>query len=141
MSINLFFQAHRFKWSFAPRTEVSHAVASGTEFTALCRGTAIALGCTREWKHIFARPDKPHSLQRRILNYLVEHRLAKDTVEGVVQWWIADRAQPPATLDVQHALDELVGKGWVVVTKRSPNSTLYGLEESCMNEIQEFLKA
>jgi len=95
----------------------------------------------RGWKHIFARPDTPPSLQRRILKYLVEHRLAKDTVEGVVQWWIADRAQPPATLDVQLALDELVRKGWIVVTKRNPNSTLYGLEESCLKEIQEFLKA
>jgi predicted DNA-binding transcriptional regulator len=74
-----------------------------------------------------------------ILNYLVEHRLAKDTLEGVVQWWIADRAQSPATLDVQLALDELVRRGWVVVTKRSPNSMLYGLEESCLGEIQEFL--
>jgi len=95
----------------------------------------------REWKHIFALPDTPAGVQRRILKYLVEHRLAKDTVEGIVQWWVTDREQPPATFDVQYALDELVRKGWVVVTKRGPNSTLYGLGESCLNEIQKFLKA
>lgn len=80
-------------------------------------------------------------VQRGILKYLAEHPLAKDTVEGIVQWWLADMVQPPGTVDVQRALDMLVLQGWLAVTKRSPSNTLYGLDESRRGKVQEFLNS
>jgi len=60
-------------------------------------------------------------------------------VEGIVQWWLPDSQQPGGVREVQRALDTLVTQGWVVVTKRSPSSILYGLEESRLGEIRKFL--
>jgi hypothetical protein len=78
-------------------------------------------------------------VQRAILKYLIERPLAKDTAEGIVQWWLPDFLPSPPEIAVQRALDALVQQGWVVVTKKSPTMTLYGLKESRREEILEFL--
>jgi len=105
----------------------------------LANGRGVAEQAFRGCNTICARPDNTVEEQKGILKYLIEHPLAKDTVEGIVQWWFPDLPQQATTDDVQTALDTLVKKGWVVVTKRSPGSVLYGLEESRLEEIREFL--
>jgi hypothetical protein len=93
-------------------------------------------------------------IQRRILRYLVEHRFAKDTVEGITQWWLRDWNPPPSLPEVESAVEALVQKGWMA--KRKTSSTqgfderklhiaekqqnLYGLKESRLPEIEEFLR-
>jgi len=78
-------------------------------------------------------------VQRGILNYLTQHPHAKDTLQGIIEWWLVDSRQTPGVADVQEALDELVQRGWILVTKRSPSSTLYGLDEAHLDSIREFL--
>ena len=119
-------------------TKKSHLTSIAIENNTLSVGGSIA-GKSRELKHICALPDSTVDIQRGILKYLAEHPLAKDTVEGIVEWWLPDLSQSPAARDVQHALETLVLEGWVAVTKRNPASNLYGLEESRREQIQEFL--
>ena len=98
-------------------------------------------------------PDAIAEIQRRILRYLVEHRFAKDTVEGITQWWLRNLRPRPSLSEVEEALEGLVAKGWLVKTRTSSTQTfdeeklrvterqqqLFGLKESHLAEIEEFL--
>jgi len=92
-------------------------------------------------------------VERSILRYMVSHRLAKDTVQGIVQWWLRDLTPLPSVAEVQKALEALVQKGWVVETRTSSEPALnteglrdsvrrqplYGLREARLAEVEEFL--
>ena len=73
-----------------------------------------------------------------ILRYLVEHPDAKDTIEGILRWWFPkgglEREQ-----DVQHAIDELVSKGWVVKRGTTPSQAVYGMDKNHLEDIKNFL--
>jgi hypothetical protein len=83
--------------------------------------------------------DNKSQVQRGILNYLAQHPHAKDTLQGIIEWWLVDSRPTPGVADVREALDELVQRGWILVTKRSPSNTLYGLDEAHLDSIREFL--
>lgn len=71
-----------------------------------------------------------------ILDYLVRHPGAKDTMEGVINWWIA---KPCADERVAiEALEALVTRGWIL--KRATSSQpIYSLNQAQLNEIREFV--
>ena len=77
-------------------------------------------------------------LKRQILRYLIEHPEAKDTVEGVMQWWVYENATEHRREDIKDALQWLVAKGWV--TERPPAHSLFGLNHEHITEIQRFLE-
>jgi Fe2+ or Zn2+ uptake regulation protein len=77
-------------------------------------------------------------LQREILSYLLEHPEAKDTVEGIMHWWL-----PPAPAwranDVTRALDALVLKGWLTAVNLGTATRVYGLDRTRRDEILRWL--
>ena len=93
----------------------------------------------QESKHIIAKPDNISQVQRGILNYLTQHPHAKDTLQGIIEWWLGDSRHALGVGEVQQALDGLVQRGWIAVTKRNPSSTVYGLGESHLDDIRGFL--
>jgi hypothetical protein len=58
-------------------------------------------------------PSTP-SLPELILGYLRRHPQAKDTIEGITEWWLLEERIVRAELAIQAALDELVADGWVL---------------------------
>lgn len=62
-----------------------------------------------------------------ILAYLYLNPDAKDTVDGVEQWWLngADVSMDSGT--VESALNHLVKSGWLVSTTRQGTGVVYGL--------------
>lgn len=48
-----------------------------------------------------------------IMAYLSRHPKAKDTTQGIAQWWLPKQASSPTTTETQIALDQLVSEGWV----------------------------
>jgi hypothetical protein len=75
-------------------------------------------------------------VRRSILDYLVHHPGAKDTQEGVSNWWIAKPC--PEERIVGEALDDLVARGWIL--KRDTSSLpIYSLNHAHLNEILGFL--
>ena len=85
--------------------------------------------------------QKSLSLQKEILTYLLEHADAKDTVQGVVQWWFSDRSQGAPVADVDAALLELARKGFVTVSGREQANRIYGLDKQRVEEIRRFLES
>jgi hypothetical protein len=79
-------------------------------------------------------------LKRSILDYLVRHPDAKDTQEGVLNWWIA-RAHS-GDCDEQNlvkALEELVARDWIAKRDTSTQS-IYSLNRARLEDIKRFLE-
>ena len=53
---------------------------------------------------------------REILRYLVRHPEAKDTLEGIAQWWLGGETRRRVT--VERALSLLLARGLILETRR-----------------------
>ncbi len=84
-------------------------------------------------------PSRLLSLQREVLGYLVEHLEAKDTMQGIMQWWLLDGRPPVRPSDVSAALEDLVVRGWITATSLGPGAVLYGLDKTRIDEVRDFL--
>jgi hypothetical protein len=86
------------------------------------------------------RSSEPE-MARAILLYLMEHKEAADTTEGIMRWWILNDKMKQRLSMIQEALDFLLSKGWIRhrcllgTTER-----VYSLEPSKMDQIQFWLK-
>lgn len=59
-------------------------------------------------------PGRRQALMRQILQYPSAHPDAKDTVEGILKWWLPSFPSESDKEQVQEALDALAAKGWLV---------------------------
>jgi hypothetical protein len=64
-------------------------------------------------------------LSAEILRYLRAHPQAADTVDGIVLWWLPRQRYDEAVDRVQHALDDLVARGWVDPITLMDGTVLY----------------
>jgi hypothetical protein len=80
-------------------------------------------------------------LLREILRYLVDHPDAKDTREGIHNWWLPGGHVEWENEEVQAALDLLIAKGWLTKRETSPAQTIYGLHKERVEEITRFLNS
>ena len=46
-----------------------------------------------------------------ILNYLIQHPEARDTLEGIADWWMLGKKIRPTTREIKSSLDSLVARG------------------------------
>jgi hypothetical protein len=77
---------------------------------------------------------------RYILQYLVEHPEAKDTVQGIQRWWLSSARVERGEDEVQAALDSLVAKGWITQRYTPLSRVLYGLNQDAFEDIRSFLQ-
>jgi hypothetical protein len=75
----------------------------------------------------------------QILTYIVEHPEAQDTLEGLVEWWLLERAIKFETARVKEALSELGSKGLILEEKGSDSQTHYRINQARHKKIQELL--
>ena len=75
-----------------------------------------------------------------ILAYLVDHPNARDTLEGILEWWLLERQIKFQTARVKEALSDLVDKE-LLLERRGANSHIhYQLNLTKYNEIQGLFK-
>ena len=72
-----------------------------------------------------------------ILAYLVDHPNARDTLEGIVEWWLLERQIKFQTARVKEALSDLVTRGLILEKKGSNSHIHYRVNQSKYEEIQE----
>lgn len=76
-------------------------------------------------------------ISHEILAYLVEHPEARDTLEGILEWWLLERKIKRQKDQVKEALTKLVAKGLVLEHKGGNSQTQYRINQSKYEEIQE----
>ena len=79
-------------------------------------------------------------LIQEILRYLVDHPDAKDTVEGILKWWLPEGQVGRGEEEVQEVLDFLVSKGWLTKREIAPSEKIYGVDKDHLDEIENFLR-
>ena len=142
MALSPYFQEVVTRESRAGATRKPHLLRCASENKAVHRGSSIAFKLLEEWKHIIAKPDNRSQVQRGILHWNSLERCWDCPCHGshfAVDGSVLNGPAISPLADVQEALDELVQRGWILVTKRSPSSTLYGLDEAHLDSIREFL--
>jgi hypothetical protein len=90
------------------------------------------------------RPDQFLTSKRVIwllLGYLYTHSDAKDSAEGITNWWLRARGVMVNETDVEEALNELVMSGWLTATDRSTSHPIYGLNRARIVELQELFES
>ena len=85
-------------------------------------------------------PRSDRSLADEVLVYLVQHPEAKDTMEGVAEWWLWDRRGRRVIADVEAALRELVQKEYLVARQCRDGQTYYRVNRAKEQEIRRHLK-
>jgi len=63
-----------------------------------------------------------------ILRYLLEHREARDTVDGIADWWLTERRVRQGIAEVEIALRHLVDRGLVDLTEQGDGQRYYCLK-------------
>jgi hypothetical protein len=74
-----------------------------------------------------------------ILSYLIEHPMAEDTVEGIVEWWILKQSIEQRVVTVKDALAQLVAGGFVLERKRIDGRIYYQLNQSSLEESKKIV--
>jgi hypothetical protein len=79
------------------------------------------------------------SITHDVLSYMLENTAAKDTLEGIVEWWLLERKIERNTAEVKSVLDELAAKD-LIVEFRAPDSRIhYQINRSKQTEIVALL--
>jgi len=75
-----------------------------------------------------------------LLEYLCSHPNAKDTAEGIENWWLRAHGANVNEMGVKEALDNLVAKGWLTATGSLSGYRIYGLNQCRSTELQQLLE-
>jgi hypothetical protein len=64
-------------------------------------------------------------LEAAILRYLAGHPAAKDTVEGIAEWWLPESRVTASVAEVRSALDGLVARGQMAAEQNADGRIYY----------------
>jgi len=85
-----------------------------------------------------ALPEGDEQVSREILRYLVKHPDAKDTIEGILKWWLPD-GRVWKRGEVQETLNLLTSKGLLTRRGTVPSKEIYGMNRERLQEIKSLL--
>ena len=79
-------------------------------------------------------------IAKKILTYLADHPDAKDTLDGILQWWLLEQQIKHEVESVREIVSERV-KGKLLLKRKSRDSRVhYRLNRKKYEEIQALLK-
>jgi hypothetical protein len=79
-------------------------------------------------------------IAREILRYLDRYPEAKDTLDGIAQWWLRREPSAQVLQDVERAVIWMLGQGFLLETSRPGVSPYYWLNPQRRETIAKFLK-
>jgi len=74
-----------------------------------------------------------------ILNYLVKHPDAKDTLEGIARWWILREQIEQSVEKVSQTLADLVAQEFIIIKKYYNQEKMYQLNLEKIPDIKAIL--
>jgi DNA-binding PadR family transcriptional regulator len=78
-------------------------------------------------------------LEQSILNYLVMQPSAKDTFQGIAEWWIMKDQINQSVDTISKALEKLVAEGFIVVKEFRDQERYYQLNDEKLPEIKKMI--
>ena len=76
-----------------------------------------------------------------ILSYLSRNPEAKDTLEGIVDWWLLQQEIERKVANVKKVLDELVREELILEIKSGDNNRHYRISAEKYDQIMKFIEA
>lgn len=76
-----------------------------------------------------------------ILCYLSKNPEAKDTLEGIVDWWLLQQEIERKVANVKKVLDELVREELILEIKSGDNNRHYRISAEKYDQIMKFIEA
>lgn len=89
---------------------------------------------------IQARQSEQADIAQQILAYLVEHPQARDTLEGILHWWLLEQQIKRWAPQVRKAIDELIAQGWVRESKGRDGQIHYRINRRKAVQIRAMLE-
>jgi len=106
-------------------------------------GTPVAFFIAPEGEQVLDKylcfSDKAR-IAYEILAYLMDHPDARDTLDGIVQWWLPEREFRYRVTSVKEAIEELLKDGWVTARKGQDSRTYYRINEEKRTEIEKLCR-
>lgn len=75
----------------------------------------------------------------QILAYLIEHPEAVDTLDGILQWWMLERAIRFQKTQIAKAIEVLVDKGLVIERRGLDLQSYYRINRNRIVEIKKLI--
>jgi hypothetical protein len=85
------------------------------------------------------QPEKEKEISRAILHYLQVHPDAKDTLEGIAQWWLLKEWTERKFQQIEASISQLVSRGLLVERRREGLPPYYWLNRGKQDEISRIL--
>jgi len=79
-------------------------------------------------------------IAQAILDYLLEHPDAQDTLAGIAEWWLPEEKKVRRLAIVKEALDHLVAKALVLERRGKDLQTHYRINGQRLKEIERLVK-
>jgi hypothetical protein len=80
-------------------------------------------------------------IAREILRYLDLYPEAKDTLDGIAQWWLRREPSAQALQDIERAVIWMLGQGVLLENRRPGVPPYYRLHPQQRETIAKFLKS
>lgn len=77
---------------------------------------------------------------RAILDYLLAHPDAQDTLAGIAEWWLPEEKMKTRITIVKDALDQLVAKALVLERRGKDLQTHYRINGQRLKEIEKLVR-
>ena len=74
--------------------------------------------------------DADLEIARAVLRYLQDQPDAKDTLQGIAQWWILRECAERKISEVEEGISVLLAKGLIVEIRREGLPSYYGLNKT-----------
>jgi hypothetical protein len=84
-------------------------------------------------------PQRP-PIFYEILAYFADHPEAKDSVEGIVEWWVLEQRIKRAKQQVKTALTQLVAEGLLIACEGTTGRVYYRINRQKTREIRQVLR-
>jgi hypothetical protein len=88
----------------------------------------------------YERKDETQETANKILAYLMANPDAKDTLEGILDWWLLQQDLKRNIALVRTALDELIDKKFLLERKGNDRQKYYQVNHEKLNEIATLIK-
>jgi len=90
---------------------------------------------------VTTRQQQEPEIAREILHYLQVHPDAKDTLEGIAQWWLLKEWTERKFQQIEATISQLVERGLIVERRRPGLPPYYWLNRTKQDEISRILES